>query len=184
MDISLKPLGENLFKLALLMLLVPVSAISVIAVVWPSEHEVLWHGAWVFRSCGVPGKNGAPCIGRYELSFGNTGEHAEDVLLDWPADLRRWSMNQRVLNISAGRERSNDPEFTCTKTAARANCSISDFAAGALLIIELRCVPCTETDLTAIEANPPRVASKARVYESDPRATLLFRRLGVLLSWL
>jgi len=61
---------------------------------------------------------------------------------------------------------------------------IADFAAGTLLIIKLRYLLCNREELQAMERNPPVVISQARVYSSDPRATLLFRRLGVLLSWL
>lgn len=185
MDILFKLFRDHLLIVVALLLFIPVSAISVIALVWQSEHEVLWHGSWVFRECSLPGGEGASgCVAQYELSFGNTGDHTEQVRLDWPVDLRRWSMDWQVLNINAGRRRSNDPQFTCPGMSGITRCSIEDFAAGTLLIIKLRCLLCDRTEVLAIEQNPPNVTSEARVYASDPRGTLLFRRLGVWLSWL
>ena len=92
-------------------------------------------------------------------------------------------MQRKVLNLSAGQQRANDPDFTCKKSSEKTNCSITDFAAGTLLIVTFSCLPCDRTELQAVENNLPAVSSDARIYASDPRATLLFRRLGVLFGW-
>jgi hypothetical protein len=185
MDTLFTFLRNHLPLAVILLLVIPVGAVSVTALVWQSEHEVLWHGSWILKHCGLTA-NGTEsnCIGQYELSFGNTGDHGEEVLLDWPVDLRQWSMDWRVLNLSADRRRANDPNFTCRKMAESTTCAIADFAAGTLLTIKLRCLLCNRAQLHAMDQNPPVVTSQARVYSSDPRATLLFRRLGILLSWL
>jgi len=181
----LKLLRAYLPTAVLLLLVLPVGAVSVAALVWRSEHEVLWHGSWVFRECLLPdGEGDAGCIGQYELSFGNTGDHSESVSINWQVDLRNWSMDSRVLNISAGRQRTNDPQFSCEKLEADTSCAISDFAAGTLLIVKLRCLACDPQNLFDLGQILPTVASAAKVYDSDPRATLLFRRVSVWLSWL
>jgi len=185
MDALLALLRNHLPLAVILLIVIPVGAVSVTALVWQSEHEVLWHGSWILKHCGLAAiDKETNCIGQYELSFGNTGDHPEEVLIDWPVDLRRWSMDWRVLNLSADRRRANDPKFTCPKEAEKTTCTITDFAAGTLLIIKLRCLLCGPAELQAFEEHPPAVTSQAKVHASDPRATLLFRRLGVLLSWL
>lgn len=184
MDVLLKLLREHLITIVALLVIVPLGAISARALLWHSEREVLWHGAWTLQYCRLlAGNGGTNCIGQYELSFGNTGRHTELVLIDWPVDLRHWSMKSKVLNISAERQRANDPEFSCKKRAEETNCAISDFAAGTLLIITFRCLSCDQRELQAVGNNLPTVSSEARVYASDPRATLLFRRLGVFFGW-
>jgi len=186
MDTLLRLMREHLLLAGFLVLFIPVSAISVLALVWRFEHEVLWHGSWVFRNCGLPveGENPA-CIGQYEMSFGNTGDHTEDVTIDWPLGLRDWSWDWRVLNLSADRQRANDPAFTCQKSSADTQCPIADFAPGTLLILTLRCLVCERTELLALDDERPSVKSpSARVIASDPRATLLFRRLSVFFFWL
>jgi hypothetical protein len=50
------------------------------------------------------------------------------------------------------------------------------------MIITLRCLSCDRSELKMITTNLPVLTSDARVYESDPRATLLFRRLFFILS--
>jgi len=185
MDTLLTFLRNHLPLAVILLMVIPVGAVSVTALLWQTEHEVLWHGNWILKHCGLTVADKASnCIGEYEMSFGNTGDHGEEILLDWPVDLRQWSMDWRVLNLSAGRRRANDPKFTCRNMTENTTCTIADFAAGTLLIIKLRCLLCGPTELHALEEHPPTVTSQANVYASDPRATLLFRRLGVLLSWL
>ena len=185
MDDFLRLLKDYLPKAVLLLLILPAGAVSVAALVWRSEHEVLWHGSWVFRDCRLSGGHeNSRCIAQYEFSFGNTGDHSEKVSVRWPVDLRNWSVDSRVLNISAGRRRTNDPLFNCEKFEADTRCSISDFAAGTLLIVNLRCLLCDRKDLLAVGQISPTVVSEAKVYDTDPRATLLFRRLSVWLSWL
>jgi hypothetical protein len=157
------------------------SAISLLALFWHPDSEVTWNGEWVLHQCRLLSDDGGSnCIGQYELSFGNSGEEPVEVRLDWPVDLRHWSLRTEVLNLSADRQRTNDPDFSCDRTAARAACSIDQFAAGTLLVITLRCILCDRKELDALSDNHPQVTSQARVYRSDPRATLLFRRLSLI----
>jgi hypothetical protein len=50
------------------------------------------------------------------------------------------------------------------------------------MIITLRCLSCERSELEGFSTHPPVFVSDAKVYESGPRATLLFRRLFFFLS--
>jgi hypothetical protein len=184
MDFLRRVFGGKLVAAGLLILLIPVSAISVISIFWQPEHEVLWHGSWLINNCNIlQSQDGSKCIGQYELSVANTGDQPELVQIRWPLDLGHWSVDQKVLNLSADRKRLNDPDIACDWHAAEAKCSIKDFAAGTLLLITLRCLSCERAALEFLSSHPPTIISDAKVYESDPRGTLLFRRLFFFLSF-
>jgi hypothetical protein len=144
---------------------------------------VTWNGDWILQECHLfGGAEESNCIGQYELSFGNSGDEPVQVHLDWQVDLRHWSLKKEILNLSADRQRANDPDFSCERSAARAACSIDHFAAGTLLIVTLRCILCHRKELDALSMNGPQVTADARIYQSDPRATLLIRRLSLIFS--
>ena len=183
MELIRQLLREHLLGGIALLLFLPVSAISVLALAWPVDREVLWYGDWVFSQCGLKSAPVAGnCVAQYELAIGNSGSTEERVDVDWDVDLRAWTLDHRVLDLSGDRARAHDPVLDCRREAERMQCSLDRFAAGTLVIIRLRCLLCARNTLRHVGDSPPRLLSTARVHRSDPRATLLFRRLGVLLS--
>jgi hypothetical protein len=173
----------NLFKAGRLLLFAPIIAICVFTLFWQPEREILWNGSWIIKNCmNVRAQGNSSCIGDYELSVANMGEKTERVVIEWPLSLDRWSVDKKALNLSADRKRAHDPDYSCNWQAEHASCSIDNFAAGTLLIITLRCLLCEQVELESLDTHTPVLVSEARVYRSDPRATLLFRRVGLLIS--
>ena len=178
-------LREHLAGAVLLLLCLPFSVISVVALLWTSSHEVLWHGGWVFRQCGIDGTAaGRDCVAGYELALGNSGSGEEELGIEWPVDVRDWTFDHRVLDLDGASDRANDPEVQCARDADAMYCTVARFAPGTLLLLRLRCLQCGHAALDRIESTVPVVLSTATVHQGDPRATVLFRRLGVLLRLL
>jgi hypothetical protein len=176
---------SNLLSALSLRLFLPLAVILALALFWQPEREILWNGSWIFKDClKLQANDASNCIGQYEFSIANTGEKSEHISVEWPMSLNGWSVDRKVLNLSADFKRANDPDYSCNWEAEHAGCSIDNFAPGTLLTITLRCLMCELAELETLDQQRPALISEARVYKSDPRSTFLIRRLGFFISLL
>jgi len=164
-------------------ILAPAVVVLLLAILWKPQHEILWDGSWVLKYCfDSQSRNDSSCIGQYRFSIANTGKHAEQVRVEWPAGLDGWSAEGQVLNLSADFRRDNDPHYHCDWTEEYTGCSIENLSPGTLLILTIHCRVCEQSELEALDRQSPVLVSDARTHRSDPRSTYLFRRLGFFLS--
>lgn len=175
LDFLRESLRRHLLRTVLVIVLVPVGALSAVSLVFPFQREIVYDLHTVFADCRVSGTG--QCVARMELVIGNTGDTDEAVSLTWPRFEGPWSRDHNVLDVSADRPRTRDPVIDCSVTEGRQDCRIDGFAAGALLIMRMDCFRCSPREVALLEETPLEIRTGAHTTWGDPRMTLLFRRL-------
>lgn len=161
--------------------LVVLGFLSTLAMLFPFNREIFYEQHPVFSTCmRTAGKETTTCAARMELQVGNTGNSEESVTLVWPRYEGGWTSGHKVLNISADRRRSHDPEIHCEVDGDRQECDITRFAAGTLVVMHMDCYQCGKHEIKLLHETPLQVQTGARVFQGDPRVTVLFRRLTAL----
>jgi len=150
------------------------------SVLFAPERAVMHDGRLVFADCSLPGAGGKNCVAQYEFLLGNTGQREEDLIAAWPVDIGHWERQLRLLNIAADEPRARDPDVSCESAAGGTGCRVDHLAPGTLLIVQFRCMPCAESEVSGLRDARPEIRGGARVYRGDPRVNALVRRLQVL----
>ena len=180
----LKLIREHLVIVILIVVLTPLTGISIASLFFAREREIVYEAYMMVSQClegGIPGQN---CVGIYQVNIGNTGEHEESARLSWPMDLANWKIDHQISNISADAPRSHDPEVKCDMSGSPGICEIEQFAPGTFVEIKLVCYNCSGHEVSQLEEVPVAVDSDAVISKGNPRVSILVRRLQVLLSFI
>ena len=165
----------------IVMSLLVLGFLSTLAMLFPFNREIFYAQHPVFSTCmPAAGKGTRTCVARMELQVGNTGNTEETITFIWPHYEGSWTSSHRVLNISADRRRSHDPEVHCEVNEQQQECTITRFAAGTLIVMHMDCYQCDQREIKILQDTPLQIRTEAHAFYGDPRVTLLFRRLTAL----
>ncbi|MBI2994946.1 MAG: hypothetical protein HYY48_12340 [Gammaproteobacteria bacterium] len=178
LDLFRESLRKYFVQTILVIVLIPAGVFSASSVLFPFSREIVYDMHTVFSTCHAI--RAGQCVARMELIIGNTGHTDETVNLVWPRFEGPWSQYHNVLDISADRPRGGDPVVRCSVAEGRQECSIEQFAAGALVIMQLDCYRCSKREVEMLGDTPLEIQTGAHASYGDPRVTLLFRRLLAL----
>ena len=155
--------------------------LSTLAMLFPFNREIFFEQHPVFATCmATAGKGTKTCVARIELQVGNTGNTEESVNFTWPHYEGGWTSGHQVLNISADRRRSHDPDIRCQVDEEQQECAITRFAAGTLIVMHMDCLQCDRQEIKLLHETPLQIQTEAHIFHGDPRVTVLFRRLTAL----
>ncbi len=175
---------EHIILFVLAVCMVPLGAVSAMSLLIGIGSEVVYEERPIFTMCNLRGApEGKDCVGSYELSIGNTGHNNESLKMLWPATVGNWSHSHQIMNIAADEPREKDPTFKCMKSEEAFECNLQEFTPGALVIIKMSCLGCSNKDMDIINGKTIKLETDADLYKGNPRVSVFWRRIHGFFGW-